>query len=200
MAVRLVADSLELARGGRTLFRALSFAAAPGAFLELRGANGSGKTSLLRLIAGYLKPRAGSVRFEGAEEPALAVHFLGHQNGLKGAASVAAHLRYWADLFDGEAAPNALANALERVGLAKHAQLPARVLSQGQARRLALARLMVATRPVWLLDEPAAGLDSEGRETLKNLMQSHCRAGGIVIAAVHEPLGLAPIHTIALTP
>jgi heme exporter protein A len=194
MTVRLVADSLELARGGRTLFRALSFAAAPGAFLEVRGANGSGKTSLLRLIAGYLKPRAGGVRFEGAEEPALAVHFVGHLNGLKGALSAAAHVRYWADLFGGDPAPN----ALELVGLARQALLPARVLSQGQARRLALARLMVARRAVWLLDEPAAGLDSEGRDMLKSLIQSHCRAGGIVLAALHEPLGLAPTHTINL--
>lgn len=193
MTVRLVADALELVRGGRTLFRDLSFKAEPGAFVEIRGPNGSGKTSLLRALAGFLRPRAGSIRFEGAEEPSLALHFLGHQNGLKGVASANAHVGYWAGLFGG-----GQRDVLDRVGLARAADLPARVLSQGQARRLALARLLTAPRPVWLLDEPAAALDSNGRGMLAELIAEHCRTGGVTLAALHEPLGVPPSHTITL--
>lgn len=193
MSVRLIAESLEVARGGRTLFRDLSFEAEPGAFVEIRGPNGAGKTSLLRALAGYLQPRAGTIRFEGAEEQSLAVHFLGHQNGLKGAASANAHVGYWAGLFGG-----ARRDVLERVGLTRAADLPARVLSQGQARRLAVARLLTAPRPVWLLDEPAAGLDSDGRGLLGELIAEHCKSGGLALAALHEPLGVAASHTVNL--
>ncbi len=193
MTALLVAENLCIARGGRRLIEDLSFEAAAGAQVEVRGANGSGKTSLLRAIAGYLRPRAGGVRFPGAEEPALALHFVGHQNALKGAASAGAHARYWAGLFGGAAG-----DALERVGLGAYADLPARVLSQGQARRLSLARLLVAPRPIWLLDEPAAGLDQAGRELLGALIDTHRAAGGLVIAALHEDLGGAPTQTLTL--
>lgn len=193
MSVRLISDALEVARGGRTLFRDLSFIVEPGAFVEIRGPNGAGKTSLLRALAGYLIPRAGSISYEGAEEQSLAVHFLGHQNGLKGAASANAHVDYWAGLFGG-----GRRDVLERVGLARAADLPARVLSQGQARRLALARLLTAPRPVWLLDEPAAGLDSDGRGLLAELIVEHCKSGGLALAALHEPLGVTASNTFNL--
>ncbi len=193
MSVRLIAKSLELARGGRTLFRDLSFTAEQGSFVEIRGPNGAGKTSLLRALAGFLRLSAGVLRFEGAEEPFLTLHFLGHQNGLKGAASADAHVRYWAGLFGG-----AGGGVLERVGLARAKDLPARVLSQGQARRLALARLVTARRPVWLLDEPAAALDGNGRGLLAELIADHCNTGGLAFAAVHEPLGVASSLTVSL--
>lgn len=189
-------EALTLQRGSRLLFENLSFAAASGAFVELRGPNGVGKTSLLRCIAGYLKPRAGGIVFEHIEEPALALHYVGHLNGLKGAASVRAHLRYWAGLLGGAAM--LVDEVLEDVGLSRQADLPARVLSQGQARRLALGRLLIAPRPIWLLDEPAAALDSHARATLGKLIEAHCDKGGLVLAAVHEALGPAPAHTLML--
>lgn len=186
-------EALAIARGGRLLFEALGFSAGPGAYVEVRGGNGSGKTSLLRALAGFLKPRAGRIVYRNVEEPALALHHVGHLNGLKGAATAADHVRYWRGLLGGE-----VGDALERVGLGAQAGLPARVLSQGQARRLALARLIVAPRPVWLLDEPAASLDAQGRSMLAGLVAAQLDAGGTVVAAVHEGLGPAPAQTLTL--
>jgi heme exporter protein A len=191
----LRAEGLAVARGGRLLFESLDFTAEPGAFVEIRGANGAGKTSLLRALAGFLKPRAGRIVFDNIEEPALALHFLGHRNGLKPSTSVRAHLRYWAGLFASAPSDEALA----RVGLARCADLPARVLSQGQARRLALARLLIAPRPIWLLDEPAAALDHDGRALLVDLINAHRARGGIVLAALHEPLDAAASLSLNLS-
>src|SRR5262249_32196497 len=144
---------LAITRGGRALFEALSFAISSGGYAEIRGPNGAGKTSLLRAIAGFLRPNAGQIAFEHIEEPATALHYLGQLNALKPAASVSAHLRYWTGLLGGDEG-----DVLGRVGLDKIADLPVRALSQGQARRLALGRVLVAPRPIWLLDEPAAAL------------------------------------------
>ena len=181
-------EAVTLQRGERVLVRDLSFAAAGGDLVEIRGANGSGKTTLLRALAGFFKPRAGRVVYEGVAEPALALHHVGHLNALKGAASVRAHLRYWAGLFGVARRDD---EALQRLGLTQQADLPARVLSQGQARRLALSRLVIAPRPVWLLDEPASSLDAEGRSVLSELIAAHRGAGGLVVAAVHDALGQA---------
>ncbi len=188
-------EGVSLARGGRVLFEGLSFAAPSGAYIELRGANGAGKTSLLRALAGFLRPRAGRISYDNVDEPALALHFIGHVNALKSSESVRAHLRYWAGLLGGRHDERAL---LARVGLSGLAERPARTLSQGQARRLALARLLIAPRPVWLLDEPAAALDDAGRDLVAELIGAHCADGGVAIAAVHEALGPAPSQTIAL--
>jgi heme exporter protein A len=187
-------EALSLARGGRVLFEGLSFAADPGAYVEIRGANGAGKTSLLRAIAGFLRPHAGRIALEGAEEPALALHYVAHLNALKPTVSVAAHLRYWAGLFGGAVG----ADVLGRVGLRGLEERPARTLSQGQARRLSLARLLVAPRPVWLLDEPAAALDTQGHAIVASLIDAHRREGGVVLAAVHEALGPAPSQTLTI--
>ncbi len=189
-------ESLTLARGERVLLRGLSFAVGTGDYVELRGGNGSGKTTLLRALAGFVKPRSGAVVITGAEEPSLALHYVGHLNGLKGAATPHAHIRHWAGLFGASAARCEF--ALECVGLSAQAELPVRVLSQGQARRLALARLVLAPRPLWLLDEPAAALDARGREMLSSLIQTHCADGGLVVAAVHDPLGPAPTQTLTV--
>lgn len=189
----IAVEALTLARGERVLCAGLSFAAAPGDYVEIRGSNGAGKTSLLRAIAGFLRPRAGRIVIEGSEEPALALHYVGHQDGLKGAASARAHARYWAGLFGVREG-----DALERLGLSRQRDLPARVLSQGQKRRLALTRLVIAPRPIWLLDEPVAGLDAEGRALIVDLIGEHRAAGGIALAAVHEALGAAPSQTVTL--
>jgi len=193
-AVRV--EALTLARGERVLISGLNFAAeAGGAYVEIRGANGTGKTTLLRALAGFVRPRAGTITIKGADEPGLALHYVGHLNALKGAESVCAHVRYWRGLFGGTGEERA---ALDALGLGAQAQLPARVLSQGQARRLALARLVIAPRPIWLLDEPAAALDAQGREMLTRMIGAHRAAGGMVVAAVHEALGPAPTQTLTL--
>jgi heme exporter protein A len=185
-AAAIKAEDVALMRGGRTLFEGLSWSAGPGQLIELRGPNGAGKTSLLRALAGFLKPSAGAIRFDNAEAP-FDLHLLGHREGLKLNLSVAAHARFWAGLYGQDT--RVCASALERVGLGSIADLPARVLSQGQGRRLSLARLLIAPRPIWLLDEPAAGLDAQGKRLLDELVAAHRVEGGVVIAALHEPLG-----------
>jgi heme exporter protein A len=187
-------ESLALSRGGRVLFEDLSFAAAPGSYVEVRGANGAGKTSLLRAIAGLLRPSAGMIALDGADDAALAMHYVAHANALKLNASVGSHTRYWAGLFGGAADDGVLA----RVGLIGLEARMARTLSQGQARRLALSRLLVAPRPVWLLDEPAAALDASGHTLVSELIEAHRAEGGIVVAAVHGPLGPAPSQTLTV--
>lgn len=192
-------EALSLSRGQRVLFEDLTFAVGARAYVEVQGSNGSGKTSLLRAMAGFLRPQSGRVVIEGVEEPSLCVHYIGHDNGLKRDASVRDHVRYWEGLFGARYAGTAGEMAsMAAFGLHKQADLPVRVLSQGQARRLALMRLHIAPRPIWLLDEPAAGLDAEARRDLASLIESHCLNGGVAIAAVHEPLGLAPSQTITV--
>lgn len=191
--VGLRVEALTLSRGGRVLFEELSFAATSGAYVEVQGSNGSGKTSLLRAIAGLLRPRSGSIVVEGAEEASLALHYVGHANALKREASVRNHLRYWAGLFGGAPSEDFVAQMLD---LGRVLDLPVRALSQGQARRVALSRLIVAPRPIWLLDEPAAALDDSGKAVLNELIASHRASGGIVVAAVHEPLGAPPSQTL----
>ncbi len=190
-------EGLSLARGGRVLFTDVSFAAPPGGYVEVRGANGAGKTSLLRALAGFLRPRAGSIDFANISEPTLALHYVGHVNALKPTASVRAHLHYWAGLF-GRSLDEA--SVLARVDLQGMSERAARTLSQGQARRLALSRLLIAPRPIWLLDEPAAALDKSGRNLVRDLIEAHRSAGGIAVAAVHDALGPAPSQTITLGP
>ncbi len=193
MISSLTAEKLACARGDRRLFENLSFCVKAGQALAVEGANGAGKTSLLRLIAGFLAPAGGRLvvqdaagESDDAEERGKLVGWLGHQDGLKPQLTVAEQLAFWAALYRG------VANAavLEQVGLKRQADLPCRYLSAGQKRRLALARLLVSQRPLWLLDEPFAALDTSGQALVAQLMALHCGQGGIIIAATHEPLGL----------
>jgi len=193
MITSLTAEKLTCVRGERTLFEGLSFRVSAGQALAVEGANGAGKTSLLRLIAGFLAPAAGRLivktvagESDDAEERGKAIGWLGHQDGLKPQLTVREQLDFFAQLYRGSAD----ADLLERVGLARQADLPCRYLSAGQRRRLALARLLASGRPLWLLDEPFAALDVAGQDLVARLMALHCGAGGMVIAATHEPLGL----------
>jgi heme exporter protein A len=190
--MRLLASGLKCVRGGREVFSSLTFEAPAGELLVVTGRNGSGKTSLLRLIAGLLVPAAGSLLLEGGDaELTLAeqAHYLGHRDALKPALSVAENLRFWGDFLGGEAS-DAIAS-LTAVGLDRTAELPAAYLSAGQRRRLSLARLLAIKRPIWLLDEPTTGLDASGQDMVVGLMRDHVGSGGLIVAATHAPLGLA---------
>ena len=194
MISSLTAENLACVRGDRILFEGLSFHVAAGQALAVEGANGAGKTSLLRLIAGFLSPRSGRILLKTAsgesddsEERGAMIGWLGHHDGLKPQLTVQEQLTFFARLYRSTADTGAV---LEEVGLARQTDFPCRYLSAGQRRRLALARLLVSARPLWLLDEPFAALDSDGQALAARLMHLHCNQGGIVIAATHDALGL----------
>ena len=197
--MRLLGRGVGCVRGGRDVFSGLDFEVPAGEALAVTGRNGSGKTSLLRLIAGLLTPAGGSIALEGGEaELTLAeqTHYLGHRDALKPALSVLENLAFWRDFLGGEIAeadadlaPD-LAQSLASVGLDHATDLPAAFLSAGQRRRLSIARLVAVRRPIWLLDEPSTALDTAGQSLFSTLMQSHLATGGIIIAATHGPLGI----------
>jgi heme exporter protein A len=194
MISTLTAENLACARGDRVLFEGLSFQLARGQALAVEGANGAGKTSLLRLIAGFLAPSAGRLVLaagggtsDDGEERGKQIGWLGHQDGLKPQLTVREQLAFFAALYG---AKGDIESALAEVGLARQKDFPCRFLSAGQRRRLGLARLMVSGRPLWLLDEPFAALDSEGQTMIAQAMARHCQSGGMVIAATHDPLPL----------
>jgi heme exporter protein A len=189
--MRLSGRDLACLRGGREVFAGLNFAAESGEALVVTGHNGAGKTTLLRLIAGLLEPAQGEIELSGGAADASLpeqAHYLGHRDALKPALTVLENLQFWYAFLGGRDAP--AASALDAVGLAGLAGLPAGYLSAGQRRRLSVARLLAAPRPVWLLDEPTAALDSAGQQRLLGLMQAHLAGGGIIVAATHGPLGL----------
>lgn len=193
MIAALTVERLSLARGERVLFEGLGFHLAAGEALALTGANGAGKTSLLRALAGLLRPRAGAVRFAGpageidAEEARrFGVHLAGHADGLKPGRTAWEELRFQA-LFAGGDEPSARA-AATALDLKPLLELEVRKLSAGQRRRLVFARLLAAPRSVWLLDEPLAPLDQARRARAGELMSAHLASGGLIVAAVHDPL------------
>ena len=190
--MRLVAENLRGERGGETVFSGIGFALEKGDALVVTGPNGAGKSTLLRVVAGLLPVAQGRVRVEGGGEDfpsvASACHYLGHQNAMKTVLSVAENLRFWRE-FSGEPALG-IEKALETVGLEGIGHLPFGYLSTGQRRRASIAKLLVSHRPLWLLDEPTAGLDKASEERFGGLMRRHLEAGGMVIAATHLPLGL----------
>ncbi|WP_122406322.1 MULTISPECIES: heme ABC exporter ATP-binding protein CcmA [Bradyrhizobium] len=189
--MRLAGHGLRCVRGGREVFAGLDFAAVSGEALAVMGRNGSGKTSLLRLIAGLLVPAGGTIALDGGDgELTLAeqCHYLGHRDALKPALSVEENLAFWADFLGGERFE--AAESLAKVGLDHATHLPAAFLSAGQRRRLSLARLLTVRRPVWLLDEPTTALDVAGQDMFGGLMREHLSRGGMIVAATHAPLGI----------
>jgi len=195
--MRLSGEGLSAERGGRAVFAGLGFNVGGGELLAVTGPNGAGKSTLLRVVAGLLAPVAGAVRLD-PEPPAglsAAVHYFGHLDGLKPSLTVADNLGYARRLYGGSGDIEA---ALEAVGLAHLIDLPGGRLSAGQKRRVALARLLISERPVWLLDEPATALDAAAEATLGRLIASHLAGGGLAVAATHRPLPVTPAATLRL--
>ncbi len=201
-ADRLECRELACLRGERLVFKGISFALAAGEALRLTGPNGSGKSSLLRLLAGLGRPEAGMIAWNGvpvSEDPdahRARLLFLGHQDAVKPWLTVRENLAFWTALH--AAAARAIDPALARVALTPQADLPARYLSQGQRRRLALARFAAIPAPLWLLDEPTTGLDDANVATLEALVAEHCGAGGLAVVSTHLALKLPGGTALAL--
>ena len=205
-AASLIADNLACRRGERVVFAELSFRLEPGGALVLTGANGSGKSSLLRLVAGLLPPIAGGLYWGAAPvaaDPAAhraRLHYVGHHDALKPAMTPRETLAFWAALHGSRlsrAAP-AIEPALDAFALAEIADWPCRWLSAGQRRRVALARLLVARAPLWLLDEPTSVLDRDGQLRLENALAAHRAGGGMVMLATHAPIALDDATSLRL--
>jgi len=195
----LAVQDLALVRGDRLVQQRLSFRVLAGETLAISGRNGAGKTSLLRAIAGLLDVKSGniSLRLDGGravtsgEERGNYVGWIGHQDGIKPQLTPLEHLNFHRAYFR---CGGNTADALARTGLTQIRDLPAQYLSAGQRRRLAFARLILGSRPLWLFDEPLSTLDTEGRNFVRLLIENHCSAGGIVVAATHEPLGFRSVE------
>ena len=180
----LTVENLALSRGGRRLFEGIGFALLPGHLLLLRGPNGAGKSSLLLALAGVLRPEAGTLDWHAEEPPKL--HILAHQAGVKSRLTLRENLDFWRAVNGNSGLAPDL--ALEQVGLGAIGHLDAGYLSTGQTKRLALARLLVTDRKIWLLDEPLAALDTEGDTLVARLVATRLETGGAVIAATHDDM------------
>jgi heme exporter protein A len=191
--MRLLAENVSVDRGGRRIVDSVDFVLSDGEALILSGPNGAGKSTLLRAIAGLLPLASGALTLDGeSEELPSSLHYVGHAEGMKPALTVRENLAFWFSFLARGDAGAALApvDALDAFGLAHVIDIPAGYLSAGQKRRVALARLLVAPRPIWLLDEPTTALDVRAQGALAAVMARHRAGGGIVLAATHSPVGL----------
>jgi heme exporter protein A len=197
----LEAAELECERGTRRLFRGISFAVTAGELLRVAGANGSGKTSLLRILCGLASPSAGVVRWKGQpigalrEEYARELVYIGHAPAVKDDLTPSENLAITCQLAGRPASGAALRAALGQLGVP---ELPVRKLSQGQRRRAALARLWVSDAPLWLLDEPYSALDANGMAALNGRIGSHAAAGGAVVYTTHQEVGIRSTQVVDL--
>ncbi|MCB8839190.1 heme ABC exporter ATP-binding protein CcmA [Aurantimonas sp. VKM B-3413] len=204
--VLVTVSGLLVGRGSAAVAGPFDVVIRSGAALLVTGPNGAGKSTLLRTLAGLLRPISGTVSVEGALAPdgeaarhlAEACHYVGHRNAMKPSVAVGDNLAFWARFLGGGG--TSVTAALEAVGLPGVAHLPFAYLSAGQQRRASLARLLVAARPVWILDEPTSALDSASQARFAGLVDDHRRAGGIAIAATHQPLGLEDAESLSLAP
>ncbi|MEP3277926.1 MAG: heme ABC exporter ATP-binding protein CcmA [Stappiaceae bacterium] len=199
----LTAQDLVCVRGGREVFRGVSFEIASGETLLIKGPNGAGKSSLLRAIAGLCRLSEGSLNFAhdaatGEDEGSIPsqCHYFGHSDALKSALTVSENLQFWHEFMGQPAQP--VTDALVEMGLDHLGDIPAAYLSAGQKRRLSLARLLVSHRPIWLLDEPSAALDASSEQRLLALMDNHVAQGGIILAATHLPLKVSHAKELRL--
>ena len=193
----LEVENLSCVRGDRELFSGLSFSVAAGTLLQVTGSNGSGKTSLLRIICGLLEPAAGKIRWQGenirslGEEYFTALTYLGHRNGIKDELSALENLRIASGLNGIEISGPAALSVLQQMGLEGCERLPARSLSEGQRRRAALARLGVCRSVLWVLDEVLTSLDKAAVTLVRSLLEDHLNGGGMAILATHQDLDLS---------
>lgn len=197
--MQLTAENLACSRGGREVFAGLNFSLAGGEALVVTGRNGAGKSSLLRMIAGLIRASAGHLALTGGEDEATLAehaHYLGHLDAVKPALSVAENLRFWMDYLGTK--QGEIGAALAAVDLSLLTGLPAAYLSAGQKRRLSIARLLAAPRPIWLLDEPTSALDAPSQKRLAELMRGHLSGGGMIVAAAHGPIGLERARELKL--
>jgi len=199
---RFQGENLTCVRGGRRVFHDLNFALEAGGALLLTGPNGSGKSSLLRIMAGLLRPAAGALSRDGAaadDDPGglrAEVHYIGHLDAVKPVLSVSENLAFWAGLRASDGSP--IAGSLDRFGLGALAETPARLLSAGQRRRLALSRLIAAPAVLWLLDEPSVGLDRDSLAALEAAIAGHRDTGGMVVVATHTTIDLPGAERLEL--
>jgi heme exporter protein A len=194
----LVCTDLACQRGGHTIFEAVNFTLDAGSWLELRGPNGAGKSSLLRLLAGLDEPSHGVIAVSGRppdQARGESMHFIGHADALKPGLSVQENLQFWSSYLGGA---SDVAKALDHFQLSALADVSAAQLSEGQKRRLGLARLVAIARPIWLLDEPSVGLDVQSLHSLRLALEQHIAQGGSAIVSTHADLGIAPTGRLDL--
>jgi len=197
----LEATNLGCVRGDRRLFKGVNFSLTPGTFLQLQGPNGSGKTSLLRIICGLLAQAEGEIRWQGANISSLGdeyftvVTYLGHRNGVKDELSGLENLRVSNAMNGIEITEDKARAVLKTMGLGGRESLPARLLSEGQRRRVALARLIVCNTNLWLLDEVLTSLDTGGISLVRSLIEEHLSNGGMAIVATHQELALSAVSS-----
>lgn len=199
--LRLEAENLACRREERLIFAGLSFRLGNGEAIALTGRNGAGKSSLIDMLCGRLRVAEGTIRLSGAQDDATLAeqaHVVGHRDGLKTALTAAENLDFAQALLGGPA--SSPAEALTTVGLPHVARLQVGLLSAGQRRRVALARLLVSRRPFWLLDEPMAALDAGSQTMLAELMRAHLAQGGAILAATHGPLGIDAARELRIGP
>ncbi|EJF74489.1 heme ABC exporter ATP-binding protein CcmA [Bartonella alsatica] len=195
----LMGRNLAAYRNEEVLFQGLSFCLFPKQLMTITGPNGIGKSTLLRIIVGLLKAAEGNIILKDQEQTypiATACHYLGPQNAMKPPLSVIDNLQFWSSFYGQHLRyPH---EALTDIGLSDLGHLPFNVLSTGQKRRVTIARFLLSYRPIWILDEPILGIDSHAQTLLANIFQRHLNQGGMIIAATHNPLGIAENHKIAL--
>ncbi len=203
--MRLSAENLSARRGEDLIFANISFGLTSGQSLILTGRNGSGKSTLLRVVAGLMRPTAGSVFWRHGEAPEKVLpgeisHYLGHRNAMKPELTVAENLAFWrAFLGNGPGGTGLpVEEAADAMELAAILHLPFGYLSAGQQRRMAFAKLLVAYRPVWILDEPTAALDTAAEALFSRLIRKHLEQGGLVLAATHQPLDFDATHQLQM--